>query len=303
MKKEDRNTFLLIVGILVVCLIALFAIFRIIWKIVAEPLRTRVNEVTAFVSDVTSETDYNFEVMSVAKAQEENQKESKEEEKKNEKEQDEQEKEDRKDKDDSKNDNTVANLDPNDPARVYFEPDLSRTYDYNFTVPAKDSTNVGAQLQSFPDAIIDDARLAEVSLSGSETPQVNLQIKIPKINVNSPVFQGYGAEDLLDRGFWVHPASGTLGEGEVMMLCHRRHFGPYDPRSCWYLDRILVGDEITVDYYDVTLKYEVVGTNIFEANDPLIYSINTKGDYIKIVTCTPLYSNAQRLVVLAKRVQ
>lgn len=285
MKKDDRNTLLLVVFILIVCLVSLIAIFTLVWKIIANPVRETVNAVNEFLQG-EPEYDYNFDVPE-ADAESKNKGKS--------------ESEDKTENDKDEKRQEEAKVEENKEAEEK-TPDPVIVYDYNFPVPEKPANaEIDQALLSYPDAIVTDAQLAGYG-TGTDTPQINMQIIIPRINVNSPVWQGLGANDLLQKGFWVHPASSTLGQGEVIMLCHRRYFGPYDPRSCWFIDQMQKGDEIYLKYFDSSLRYEVVGVNVFEGDDPLIYSINTTEDYIKLVTCTPLYSNTNRIVVLARRV-
>ena len=288
MNKDDQNTFIMIGTILVVSLVTFIAIFNIIWGIIAQPLNDALGSIGYFLR--TQNIDYNFQVPTAQSNTNNTQ----------------------------KIDTSNVNQEPQDeftenPIELEEEIDIintsettavdsNRVVDYNFVVPKENINNAAINFESYPDAIINDAVLAGYG-SGNDTPQVNLQIIIPKIGVNSPVLQGLGADDLLEKGFWIYPGSNTLGEGEVVMLCHRRYFGPYDPRSCWFLDKLAKGDEIVMRYTDTSLRYEVVGVNVFDGDDPLIYSISDSEDYIKIVTCTPLYSNAQRLVVLAKRLR
>jgi len=297
MNKEQQSTFIMIATILIVSIITFIAIFNIIWGIVAEPLNSAISSISYFVR--TQNGDYNFNIPASSNNQ----------------------------------NSEILIIEDNQPIGTVVEniveeqqsspiinninadnTNLSTADDsnsdtialadieinYDFVIPRINTNNAAVNFQSFSDAILTDAVLAGYG-SGSDTPQVNLQIIIPKIGINSAVLQGLGADDLLERGFWSYPGSNELGKGEVVMLCHRRFFGPYDPRSCWFLDKMTKGDEIIMKYAGNDLRYEVVGVNVFDAEDPLIYSISDSEDYIKLVTCTPLYSNIQRLVVLAKR--
>ncbi len=173
---------------------------------------------------------------------------------------------------------------------------------YNFAVAAKPFVPEELIDLGFPDAIVEDALLASKGAI-DQKPIGDLRIKIPRMKVNSPVLQGRDSTALLKQGFWVYPNSSELGKGEVVLLCHRRYFGRTDPRTCWYIDRMQQDDEIFMYFNGTELKYRVVGINIFDAEDPLIYAKSTDDDYIKISACTPLFSNKQRLVVLAKRVK
>lgn len=287
--KEQQNTFIMIFTVLIVSLVALIATANVIWGIVAQPVADARNAVAYFLR--VENLNYNFAVPP------------------------------------STQQNQLIEINPpeilediiNDETPIFVEiredPIIetssnetvtlvadTRIINYNFNIPLINTNQNLQAFQTFPDAIIQDAILAGYG-SGTDTPQVNLQILIPKIGINSPVLQGLGANDLLEKGFWTYPSSNKLGEGEQVFLCHRRFFGPYDPRSCWFLDQIKKGDEILLKFSGTDLNYEVVGVNVFDGDDPLIYSISNKEDYIKLVTCTPLYSNEQRLVVLAKRVK
>lgn len=354
MKKEDRNTFLLVAIILIVCIVSLVAIFNIVWGLIVDPIKDATAQTTeAFVMLQGEKTaDYNFDVpeleadevpqettnidssndfneMSYRQvlnalqslqtlqndsiiAQEEVSEEAEEAETSQIEEEVTSENTDQAEPTDVQVDDDMILIEEalaeeeakQEALAEKLAPKAGETYNYNFVVPASNLPKEDVEvLQSFPDAIVQDAVLAGYGQGEDANTQVNLQIRIPKIGVNSPVVQGLGADNLLEQGFWVHPGSFELGEGEVTMLCHRRFFGPYDPRSCWFLDEISKGDEILLDFYDTTLQYKVVGVNVFDGEDPLIYTFNEEKDYIKIVTCTPLYSNEQRLVVLAERAE
>ncbi len=318
MKKEDRNTFIIIAVVLIICIISLVVVFNIVWRIVKSPVKQSIDYVTAVVEGQPN-TNYNFEVEDADDVEIEEEQEvqastsSKQ-------------PEDnyivgklvQKAKDKSKFEQSILDNAAEDKiiasatGRKYYSTggnylivSEGAEYNYNFYVPAAPPSKENIQeLQSIPDAIITDAQLAGYGSSQDQNAgSAGFGIRIPKIGVDSPVVQGLGANDLLEQGFWVHPNSGQLGKGLVTMLCHRRYFGPYDPRSCWFLDRLEKGDEIQMGYEGKDLIYEVVGVNEYEGSNPLIYNFSETDDYIKIVTCTPLYSNQNRLVVLAKRIR
>jgi LPXTG-site transpeptidase (sortase) family protein len=290
MDKEARNTFLIIAIVLIASTVSLVVIFNLIWDILQRPVDSVITTVSDIV-DRSIEIDYNFEVPEINNELAEQV--------------DEEPQEEEEEPEPVAEETPLQDEKPTEDIEIVAKnPEINaRVIDYNFTIPElPESEKEPEGFKSIPDAIVDDAKLAEALYAGNPA-QVNFNIQIPKIGINSPVLQGRGSDELLTKGFWVHPGSHTLGEGEVVMLCHRRYFGPYDPRSCWFLDKLQKGDEIFINYSDVQLTYKVVGINVFDGDDPLIYSISDEDDYIKISTCTPLYSNAQRLVVLAERVE
>lgn len=272
MKKEDRNTAIIIIVVLVVCTVSLVAIGSSLWNIISPGVNAALNFIGINIRLAT--VDYNFSIATnsqVTTTSSESTSSS------------------------SSASTTSESTSSSAPSVV------PASYSYNFPVPTAAAVGTGSSaVAGLRDAILTDAQLAGYG-STNETPQTELIVEIPKIQVVSPVFQGLGGDDLLDRGFWVYPTSKALGKGEIILLCHRRYFGPYDPRSCWNLDKVSAGDEIFVrGSLNTTLKYKVIATNVFEANDPLIYTTSDTDNYLKIVTCTPLYSNANRLVVLAE---
>ncbi|BCX14018.1 MAG: hypothetical protein KatS3mg085_550 [Candidatus Dojkabacteria bacterium] len=303
MKKEDRNTFLTIGIILLVCIIALVAILNIVWNIMKPLLNSTTNATTSEIRAEIIETDYNFEIEVESVSNKDNDNELNQE----------QEKKDYRTI--LKSLKTLAKLKQDIQSESpQITPNIEETnhespieqLNYNFEVPennlpSEQNEFEDTSLQNLPDEIVNDAIFAEQQFQAGTT-QINMQIKIPKIGVDAPVVQGFGASELLKIGFWVHPASYNLGQGEFVLLCHRRYFGPNHPKSCWYLDKLEIGDEISFDLFGEKLTYNVVGTNVFDSNDPVIYTMSPYNDYVKIVTCHPLYSNEQRLVVLAERI-
>ncbi len=290
LSREDRTTVIMVSVVLIVSLVTIIIVASIIWGLISQPVNNFINNAQDFLK--IQNVDYNFNVPSQNTNNNENTSNN---------DLDTQETVDQTEsKPDESNQNEQANNDTNNQSDVNDSND-QREYNYNFVVGSVNKNIVTEDYTQFPDAIVDDAVLAGYG-SGNDVIEGNLNIQIPKIGVNSPVLQGLGSWDLLQEGFWVHPGSFPLGSGEVVMLCHRRHFGPYDPRSCWFIDEVVVGDEIILNYNGTKLKYQVVGSNVFEGEDPLIYSISSEDDYIKIVTCTPLFSNTHRHVVLAKRI-
>ncbi len=272
---SDRATVLFLGTAFLICVIALVTVLNSIWTSVQPILNNVLQEISKFTRIDT--TDYNFFVP--PRADTTNTKFKTEAVKPIET-------------------NTTNNIQQNNTTNIN-QIDYSMT-DYNFPVPEL-TTKAEHSREYFPDAILDDAKLLAMQDPNVIINQSVISISIPKIKISSPVLQGLNANELLNQGFWVSPTSYKLGQGEVVLLCHRRHFGPNDPRSCWYLDNLQRGDDVIINVDGRSLLYKVVGINVFDGEDPLIYTLSPNEDLIKIVTCTPLYSNAQRLVVLAKR--
>lgn len=266
MKKEDRNTAIIIIVVLVVCTVSLVAIGSSLWNIVSPGINAFFNFVGLNVRLAT--VDYNFQVpVGTGGGQSQS----------------------------STSSSTTSSSGSSVPPPNV----VPANYSYNFPVPPL-TDNGSAAVSGLRDAILTDAQLAGYG-TGTDTPTTELIVNIPKIKVTSPVLQGLGGDDLLDRGFWVYPSSKPIGQGELIILCHRRFFGPYDPRTCWNLDKLVPGDEVYLKgSADVTLTYKIIAVNELPGTDPTIYNASDTENYLKIVTCHPLYSDVNRLVVLAE---
>ncbi len=260
--RDDQNTFLMIGGVLIICLIALIAVISSIWALIRDPVNSVINTVSTFIRVQT--LDYNFALptpVAVVPTPSPTP--------------------------------TPINI-PN--INIFLGSNYEKDIDYNFPVDNSISSR-------FEDALYSDTQITQIINNGQTLEQKDLSIQIPTLNINSPILQGSDSESLLKEGFWVIPSERKFGQSEVILVCSRRYFGPTDPKSCWFLDKITTGSPITITYNNLTLTYKVVGINRFTADNPLVYKANNSEDLIRIVTTDPLESNVNRLVILAERIK
>ncbi len=125
------------------------------------------------------------------------------------------------------------------------------------------------------------------------------KIKIDSIQVEGKIFEGTDA-NTMDQGFWHFPLSQYPGnKGNSVIIGHRYAKLPPNPDTFFNLDKVKVGDRILVEQEDNSYTYIVTETKVVEKND--ISILKSYGDYrITLVTCTPLWSSDQRLVIIAK---
>lgn len=122
---------------------------------------------------------------------------------------------------------------------------------------------------------------------------------IPSANIKGDIVD---QEDVygMERGFWHFPLSGQPGmRGNTVVIAHRFLHLPPRTDTFFNLDKVRVGDKIIVEQKEATYRYTVVETKVVEKTDRTI--LQNYNDYrITLVTCTPLWTSNQRLVVIGK---
>ncbi|UJF34193.1 class D sortase [Paenibacillus hexagrammi] len=125
-------------------------------------------------------------------------------------------------------------------------------------------------------------------------------LTIPEIHLEVPIVEGTDAEQL--RFAVGHfSESGELGiTGQNYMIAgHRSNtFGKFFNR----LDELKENDQFTIQTREQTLTYQVLRKKIVTPTDFSVLDPVEGESIVTLLTCHPLYSNKQRLVVFAKQV-
>ena len=150
---------------------------------------------------------------------------------------------------------------------------------------------------------------SERFLPGEELTQKELRLEvasdegnrllIPKIGVEMPLFNSDNESDLL-KGGWIYPDTSTPDAGSnTVVFGHRYRFFPPASNTFFHLDKMKSGDEFIVIWNGEAYTYKVLYSKIIEPTDfsVLDSSLNNR---LTLITCAPLYSNAQRLVVVSE---
>jgi len=120
---------------------------------------------------------------------------------------------------------------------------------------------------------------------------------IPRIDMAEPIHSG--GKEALNLGIWRVPHSSTpdMG-GNTVLVGHR--FTYKDPTGVFYhLDKVQKGDEVTVHWQGKAYEYEVTEIKVVPASEVSVEH-NTTEPRLTVYTCTPLWSVANRLVVIAE---
>jgi len=127
----------------------------------------------------------------------------------------------------------------------------------------------------------------------------NTRLEVPSAGISGQVFDGTDSSTML-RGFWHFPLSQGVGKkGNFVIIAHRYDKLPPATDTFFNLDYIQVGDQIFVTQNNDSWTYTVTNVKIVEKNDRTILA-DTNDYRITLVTCTPLWTSDQRLVVIGK---
>lgn len=149
-------------------------------------------------------------------------------------------------------------------------------------------------MQSIEEYIGDDFVLDRKVLE-----EQNTSLAIESVGISGNISEGVTSE-AMERGFWHFPTSSLPGrKGNVVIIGHRFKYIPPATNTFFNLDKVSVGDSITVSVGEETYTYVVTDMNIVEPND--ISVIEQTDDYrLTLITCTPLWTSKERLVITAK---
>jgi len=129
------------------------------------------------------------------------------------------------------------------------------------------------------------------------TKQTN-RLVIPRMGVDSAILES-DSEDILWQGIWRMPVASTPDQGgNTVITAHRYLYRPPNPKTFYLIDKMVIGDIITVYWEGKKYEYRVSETKIVEPSEISILN-NTPNAQLTIFSCTPLFTSKQRLVVIA----
>jgi len=148
----------------------------------------------------------------------------------------------------------------------------------------------------------DQAEQVFGSLPGNEFSSIN-RLYIPKIGVNAPIIESSNEAYGLDKGAWRMPDTSTPDKGgNTVITGHRFKYFPPNNLTFYNLDKLEAGDIITVVWNGQLEYYKVKEIKVVPAEDLSVLN-QTQDPVLTLLTCTPLFSTANRLVVVADKLE
>ena len=127
-------------------------------------------------------------------------------------------------------------------------------------------------------------------------------INIPRMKVNLPIYLGATTENMKKGAVNLSQTSLPLG-GEntnCVIAAHRGYSGAAMFRE---IEKLQIGDEVTVTNLWETLSYKVVETKVILPTDTQEVLIQKGRDLVTLITCHPYRHNYQRYVVYCERLE
>lgn len=154
--------------------------------------------------------------------------------------------------------------------------------------------------ESIKEVVIEEEPLQANSVLAID-PSIN-QLIILKIGVQIPIVEGED-ESVLNKGAWRLPGTSTpdLG-GNTVLTGHRYKYRPPHKETFYLLDKLVKGDLFQIFWQGKEYNYQVVSSII--VNPDAIEVINpTLQPIVTLITCTPLFSTKQRLIVRGELIE
>jgi len=129
--------------------------------------------------------------------------------------------------------------------------------------------------------------------------ETHANLSIDGANISGRISEGITSEAMME-GFWHFPTSVYPGQkGNVVVIGHRFQYLPPAKNTFFNLDKVKIGDSIKITQDEGSYTYIVTDIQIVEPND--ISILQKTDDYrLTLITCTPLWTSEQRLVITAK---
>ena len=127
------------------------------------------------------------------------------------------------------------------------------------------------------------------------------RLRIPKIDVDLPVYHGTSDETLLKGAGHLEGTALPVGGASTRSVI-TAHRGLAEATMFTNLDKVEPGDRFTVEVFGEVLTYEVRDVVVVEPEETEHLSVEAGRDLVTLVTCTPLGINSHRILVTGERV-
>lgn len=148
-------------------------------------------------------------------------------------------------------------------------------------------------------SLIEDSVDENFTLDEKILEETHATLTIDSTNIVGNISEGT-TSDAMMHGFWHFPSSAYPGQkGNTVIIGHRFQYIPPAKNTFFNLDKVKIGDSIVITQDVGAYTYIVTDIQIVEPNDMSV--LQKTDDYrLTLLTCTPLWTSKQRLVITAK---
>ena len=149
----------------------------------------------------------------------------------------------------------------------------------------------------------EEIKIVETSTAVNNTnkSEINDWLIVPKINVKMPLVLSENAK-ALNIGGWVFPISTPDKGGNTVIFGHRFKYLPPVANTFYRLDEVGIGDDIQVTWKGENYNYVVIETKIVQPTELSVLNQSNE-PIVTLITCTPLFTSKERLVVIGSLVR
>ena len=153
------------------------------------------------------------------------------------------------------------------------------------------------QLPTFEDSFVSPGEDFSVTPVPPTPITMKDRLVIASVNINMPVFLG-DTEKTLNKGGWLFPATSRPEQGgNSVIFGHRYMYRPPKSNTFWNLDKVEIGDEMVLTWQGKEYKYRVFEKKVIEPTNLSVIQPTSDGR-LTVITCTPLWTTKQRLVIV-----
>ena len=134
-----------------------------------------------------------------------------------------------------------------------------------------------------------------------DSTDVMATVKIPRINVNLPIYHGT-SDEVLKKGVGHLSASSLPVGGFGTHTALSAHTGSSSLKLFSDLDRLVINDIFYINCLGEEMAYQVNQIKTVLPTDTSLLEIDPDEDYVTLITCTPFGVNTHRLLVRGTRV-
>ena len=170
---------------------------------------------------------------------------------------------------------------------------------YMQTFPVIDRGEVVRSYTVFENNPVESLHIKTSAYTDFDFEKYNALLEIPRVKIKGPIVKGQN-EEAMNRGFWHYPGTGDIKYGgNIVIIGHRFLHIPPAQDTFYNLDKVQIGDSAFIQSSLGTWEFLVIEKKVVSKHDISVLQ-NTDDMQLTLITCHPLWTDEERLVIIAK---